>query len=403
MSLPVLFVRATSVDVLLVTLGIGLVIILFFCYICYLAVRYTRSLRPGYKESKADRPIWIFALIVAGSTWIMSTLFSSGSLMFVPELRNSCTLVRFIAAYTVGFSLWISLVLYKLVRKYYQVRRIDTKPPHAVTSITALMLPPFILGLSSVFFDTSWRNGSDVCIHVFWYPLLHISTLLIFYATAFAILTLKIRMAIGEHHEVYRYTLFLSSSLAFMLYELFLHTTSMSNYLFPQQLSVILAWILIFANMTHIFILVIRSKKVTMKHLGIEEELRDDVVLSFTSASSQYDNGYPANDPILDGVNRLLSEAPLEPKSTIIGTPIASGRPPMILVQRPRRLPTDHMIPPLSRYVEALPERLSSQVDSNRALFAVGAQSGWSPPRKRTSPIVDFDLTEAERHFIPPA
>lgn len=392
-------VRQTPFDVLLVTLALGTVLILLILYFTYLLVRRLRVRHPYRRVSKADRPLWILSLIVAGSAWVVSVLLDSGSFTVTPEAGASCALIKHVGVYLFGYSLWICLVLYKLVRKFYQFRVVKYQPPHALAVVAGLWVPFILLAIISSVFDESSRTSEGTCT-VSWQWMLPTYGLLAAYAGLFIFLMSKIRRTIGEHHQVIRYSIFLATSFLFPLADGIALAFKILDY--PSlmgQLLVLLTLLLVLGNMTHIFVLVLRGRQSRRIMSSSPIEMVEDgsphssataagtrqirvattpemMALSLSSHSSSSTLSSPTSgryphSAALDDINALLAEGSLEPPVSDPAQPQhPASRIPPPMFRRPRRSLEEEMAVDFEEFVQRLPEELAAKIDRNRGFFA---------------------------------
>lgn len=389
---PDLHVRTTPMDVLLATLGFGIVVSLLVIYVVYLVTRLLRQHRTHYGQStrsKADRPFWVFGLVFAATAWIMSSLLYSGALAMSNEIAMSCTLIRYVGQYLLGFPLWISLVLYKLIRKFYQCRVVRKKPPHALLVIFLLLLPFAINSAFMLVFDQCTRTTEGQC--RVW-SILSISTysLLTVYLLLFIVLMVKIRRTIGAHHEVIRYSIFLSTSFLFPLGDAISQFAPLPvEDVLVGELMVAVVLLLVVTHMTHIFVLVFKSKSRRLAG-GIlpnsSDAPRSPAVMTLSSLSSLNVEDSLDEAPLED-INYDLSDEPLPRR-------YARNAAALGMTQRPRRSLQDEMLPDFERFVATLPDELAAQVDRNQGFFA---ESMARRPKTRT--VVEFDLDRAEKYL----
>ncbi|PJF20113.1 hypothetical protein PSACC_00069 [Paramicrosporidium saccamoebae] len=340
-------------------------------YLIYLVLRRIRG--KTHHRSKADRPAWIGALILAGSTWIVSNLTLAGVISFAPEDEYSCTYLTFLGSH-MAYIFWLALVLYKLVRKFWQLRLVGKKPPHALLAIFLLVIPYIVLLGVASYYSPSKRDEFDIChVEVNWqWP---VFMALVLYLLLFAFLVAKIQKTIGEHHEIIRYTIFLATSFVFPLAELIVCMTSIDESIVAHRCLLTLVVLIVLGNMGHIFILVLRGRYAKTAGILPQDTLRELPAMSISSLSST---------PIVDVLNTTLTDSPLELLS------IPANLPPML--QRPRR--EGELMPEFERFVEGLPEDLAREVDRNRGYFAYKTR-----PRTRT--VVEFDIDKAESYVNP--
>lgn len=377
-------VRASTFDMYLAVQSIGVVVIFILLYMVYIIVRGVRGTKSGYHRSKADRPLWVLGLVISGSLWLLMATLYTGVLTMTPEDSWACTYILFLGQHA-AFILWIMLVLYKLIRKFWQYRLVGKRPPHA---LLAIFLPVSIywtlLGTLS-FFATCSRDSNDLChVEQNWQWPVYLS--LVLYILLFVVLLIKIRRTVGDHHEVIRYSIFLSTSFLYPFVELIVHMTPLDTMVGAHQALLGLLLLIVFGNLAHIFILILRGKHRPVKKEGIlpQDTRRSPTNVSLSSLSSTPST--PPTGPALDMVNTVMAEGSLEP-------PNATDLPPPLL-QRPRR--TDQLMPDFERYVEGLPDEVSEKVDRNRGYFAYRSR-----PRTRT--IVEFDIDRAETYIKPPS
>lgn len=383
-------VRSSSLDILLTTLGLGTVVILFLLYFIYLIVRATRRKRPGYTRSKADRPSWVLTLVVAGSALIFSTLLAEGVLVIETEVAIACSLIKFLGQYTLGWILWAAAVNYKLIRKYYQLRRARQEAPHALLTIFLQLLPFALLTFFEAILARSFRDELDLCsLEVPWLIALYamISLLLLIFLFSF----IKVRRTIGAHHEIIRYGIFMSTSFLFPLADAIVKLTpSLAGEVWAGQMLVILALLLVLGNMMHVFVLVLKGRHPLPKDILPMASAGAETTLSLDSDVSGGDEGIINDQPTrtLDDINGLMAEGSV----MAIRAPLPEA--PSMILNRPRRsaTDTDEAEPNFERFVDHLPATLAEDIDRRRGYWV--AQS-----RKRTHTVMEFDLDNAFRYL----
>ena len=388
---PELHVRTTPMDALLVTLGFGTIVALLVIFMLYLITRLFRQHRNRdgqITRSKADRPLWVFGLVFSASVLIICSLLFEGAMITSNEITISCTLIRYLGQYGLGFPLWISLVLYKLVRKYYQYRVVKRKPPHALLTIFLLMLPFMINSVCMIVFDQCTRGIEGQC--RVW-DLLSVSTyaLLAIYLCVFIVLMVKIRRTIGDHHEVIRYSIFLSTSFLYPLLDAVVHLTPLTDRLLFGELLVILVIVLVVGHMAHIFALVFKNKSGRLPR-GILPNSNDipksPAIMSLSSISSLTVQD-PSDESALEATEYTRFDDPL-PRRYSQNVSFLG------MTQRPRRLLQDEMLPDFERFVASLPDELAAQVDRNRGFFAESTNQN-----AKTRTVVEFDLDHASKYL----
>lgn len=430
-------VRPSSIDILVTSLGFGTILLLIVLLLIYLAVHLIRRrhAKHGKREgataprpkSKADRPLWVASLCLAGSVWIACGMQTGGTVYFDLESSGSCAAYRFMGVYLFGYVLWLALVLYKLVRKYFQIRLVRKRTPHALACVMMLILPLALYCIPAAVFDgvllgddgksagrmfgvpaafkgfqssvlSSGRGEFHVCYSsVQWHSGL-LLFLLALYGGLFVFFVVQIRRAIGTHHEIIRYTIFLSTSLVYaatvvvlkVLPEVVLrvprwqHLSARVPLAWERggflavagsdQLLALLSVAIVLFNMAHIFALVLRRKPHTprsalLRSLGDDGPLRQtapaaDYALSLTSVVSSDDG---AEDDMLAMANVLMSERPLE--SIPVGR--AATGPGGDLFTMPRRVSSEEMLPQFERYLEGREDADLEEIDRNCGFYAI--------------------------------
>lgn len=239
------------------------------------------------RRSKADRPAWVVALSVTGALLLLSMTFDTGTIS--PDggsgsnVTPVCPTLRYFSLMTLGFSFWISLVLYKLIRKYFQARLLKWKEaPSAIKTIALLMLAPCLITVvaminASVTDLQDQRNEVGVCeMNSPTFMIVYL-VMWIFYFALFLHLAYKVRKTIGEHHELYRYAIFLSTSFAVIFtYFIIQMTSSLSSSEAAQQTLLSLTIIMVTANMGHIFGLIYNAAFSNSAPKGIGNDGDDD-------------------------------------------------------------------------------------------------------------------------------
>ncbi len=254
-------VRRSQMDVFLVVFGLGTVAILWLLYVVYMVVRIARkrsAKRRGAKraKSKADRPLWVLALDLAGTLWIVGTLLATGTLTPDLEGPGGCARDRYLFQHILGAAPFVVLVLYKLLRKYVQVRWANTRAPHALLSIALLIVPIVLVAAPAAALDGLWldsrqaptpesrglkplaqterprvlfgtaplpmtspvdagRGAFGVChTSLRWHATVDLLSLVL-YGGLFVFFAVQLRRAIGAHHQVIRYCIFEATALVF--------------------------------------------------------------------------------------------------------------------------------------------------------------------------------------------
>ncbi len=438
-----LSVRKSPLDVLLATLGVGLIISLVALYSTYLVVRRVRHWerkrivaggRALYAKSKADRPLWVFGLLLAGCLWIWGALCVAGVLAVHVEGEGAiaCGWSRWLVEYLFGFVLWTVLVLYKLCRKYFQLRITAVRAPHALVAIAALWAPYALAsGAVALFLDGGAFADSDgICIgseHIAPY---YYGGLLV-YVGLFAFFLYKVRRTIGAHHEVIRYAIFLSTSAAFPLLDGAAQMAGINDVVAVQQGLCVLAMLLVLGNLAHIFVLVLKSKRrrggrlvaALMAASGNGRSPSDSLQSSpdggplhplmvafddergmhssLSSLASTFSDDGVAGEAALDDINSLMADgaiAVLASQSfpSAAAAAVDGGG---LLLSRARRGGSCEMFPSFGDFVDNLPEELADQVDRSAGYFAAtavaagGRRYAVRPAQSRA--IIEFDLEQS--------
>lgn len=259
------------------------------------------------RRSKADRPAWVVALSVTGALLLLTMTFDTGTIS--PDGSSGsnvtpvCPTLRYFSLMTLGFSFWISLVLYKLIRKYFQARLLKWKEaPSAIKTIALLMLAPCLITVvaminASVTDLQDQRNEVGVCEMNSPAFMIVYLVMWIFYFALFLYLAYKVRKTIGEHHELYRYAIFLSTSFAVIFtYFIIQMTSSLSSSEAAQQTLLSLTIIMVTANMGHIFGLIYNAAFSNSAPKGNDDDDDDSEV-----GRDDLDSSDPLEDQDLGG------------------------------------------------------------------------------------------------------
>lgn len=421
-------VRPSTADVVISSFGFGTIVILLLMQFVYWLVRF---MRPKQKKSKADRPSWVFALTMTGCVWIYMTLQTTGVIYGDPEEDGVCSWYRFVGEYLCGWSLWVSLVMYKLLRKYVQLRMVKTKPPHALFSIMIMLLPAALYCIPASLGDSyyspsplnSGRGEYHTCVSTMaWLSPLY-GLMIVWYTVLFVFFMYKIRKVIGAHHQVIRYGIFISVSMLFPIMDALVHlipllgdywpwlqeridvfpipypyTDFVAGTWFEQMLAVLAIFIVLF-NMAHIYVLVLKPKERVIRETSaigalVDDNLRPADRFDGSVSSDDEDAGDDSDSDdeetsALDDINRLLTDVELEGQQQQHTSHGGKGGGAMggISLNRSRREKSSEMLPSFEKYIdETLDEEQAAEIDHGRGFFAPKSSLSRSLPMPSVSP-----------------
>lgn len=145
--------------------------------------------------TKMDRPALISLSTISGTIWILANLVHAGCIELLPISTGLCLEVRWWLGYGLGYTLWISLTLYRVIRMWFKWARITT-PYHALIWVLILLTPTLSLLLfASLFSSPQIRpddHGGMVCVDTLpWKTALHTVAFAYLPVTMFFVVSLR--------------------------------------------------------------------------------------------------------------------------------------------------------------------------------------------------------------------
>ena len=184
--------------------------------------------------TKMDRPALISLSLISGTLWILANLIHTGCIEMMPVSPGLCLEVRWWLGYGLGYTLWVSLTLYRVIRMWFKWAKIST-PYHALIWIFILLTPTLCLLLLATLFNTPQikpdNHGGMVCVDTLpWKTALHTVAFAYLPVTTFFIVSL--RRVWRSYTKVAPFAMFLFLAFAVMLLTLivdFVNPTSVGG------------------------------------------------------------------------------------------------------------------------------------------------------------------------------
>ena len=157
-------------DVALVAMGIGVILMNIILFIIYMILRrrHTNNMLTR-KRNKSDRPLWIGATMVGGAFWIIGSLLAYGCFGWLqmeepkaPPDSYLCIFVKYGLQYTLGFSIWISSLLYRMVRLWQSSVRFMMRPWRPIMLNLLLVMPWVILAGIAFAYNEMYVDASGL-------------------------------------------------------------------------------------------------------------------------------------------------------------------------------------------------------------------------------------------------
>lgn len=363
-------VRPSVGDVLVVSAGIGAIIIIILLDVIYLFVR---SVRKSGKKKRVDCDdgVWLFAMTLAGSFWIYGCLQTSGVLYYDREIEYSCIIYRYYIEYLMGWALWTSLVLYKMICRYYDLRVVRKTVPNSFLVIITLLLPFIVFAVTTNFtmkVKNNLRGAFGVCLYnLRWlYVLLGVS--IVYFGVWYILVERLIRRASDTGTSDYNYAMI--TSFLFLAVDAVIHVLpvlvskilekvkppqitaswikdKLDFVVIPHQILVITAVIIVLTNLGIIYARVLGPPKV--KHRSS--------ICTVGGESSDSINSNLERDERLDAINEAITEYPLMMKDesgVVAGQSCkkAGQGEGILLMNRPMRTRPDEVNPSIESYLD---------------------------------------------------
>ena len=172
--------------------------------------------------TKMDRPALISLSVISGTVWILANLIHAGCIELMPISAGLCLEVRWWLGYGLGYTLWVSLTLYRVIRMWFKWAKIAT-PYHALIWVLILLTPMLCLLLIATLFSSPQikpdNHGGMVCVDTLpWKTALHTMAFAYLPITTFFIVSL--RRVWRSYTKVAPFAMFLFLAFAVMLFTL---------------------------------------------------------------------------------------------------------------------------------------------------------------------------------------
>ena len=342
-------------DQVLIALVAGVCSINLLLFIVYLINRYSErndmTAQSRNAQNKADRPYWVVGCLISGSLWMIGSLLLCGNYgIFQGSEYQLCVFLKYILQYSFGYTLWVNLSLYRLIR-LFMVHAWVVKPLHAMIVLSALMAPFLILsgaalGLDKDCLPTPGYNGYIYCKQgMEWDLSFYILSLL--YLVLFVFFALKVRQVTGTFKDLKRYITFCGISFLFVIFDASMSFSDMGYYPIIRQLLCLFVIIVVMLQSWSIFWSVLIRKKVR-KPKSVDDG--DGAVMVLDERKVRIGAPELTEEELMGGPVRRTSD--VDPSQ--YNSDHYSVRPGVVVKVRPREGPNEIMVPDTGAFMSTL-------------------------------------------------